>query len=83
MVTSHTALHDFGRRLLNTKEAAELLGVSKRTLEDWRLRGCGPRYICASRRMVRYPPSALEQWCREREVSSTSDPGGGDARPTA
>ena len=68
--------YDFGRHLLDTPQAAELLGVSTRTLEDWRLRGCGPRFIRASPRMVRYRPSALERWCREREVASTSDPGG-------
>ena len=68
---------EFGQKLLTTAQVAEALEISERTLEDWRLRGCGPRFIRASRRLVRYRPSALAQWCRDREVSSTSDPGPG------
>ncbi|HJO04738.1 MAG TPA: helix-turn-helix domain-containing protein [Acidobacteriota bacterium] len=65
----------FGQHLLDTRQLAEMLGVSRRTLEDWRLRGCGPRFVRASARMVRYRPSAVALWVAEREVSSTSDPG--------
>ena len=32
-------------RLLTTSEAAEHLGTSPRTLEDWRTRGGGPVYL--------------------------------------
>ncbi|MDP3383075.1 MAG: helix-turn-helix domain-containing protein [Phenylobacterium sp.] len=45
-------------RLLKTVEAAAFLGVSPRTLEDWRLRGGGPRFR-KMRRAVRYHPADL------------------------
>lgn len=39
--------------MLTTAEVAKLLNISERTLEDWRLRGGGPRYIKVGR-LVRY-----------------------------
>ena len=45
--------------LLRTSEAGELLGVSPRTLEDWRLRGGGPLFRKLGRRAVRYCLSDL------------------------
>lgn len=71
--------HDFGTRLLNTKQAAELLGLSPRCLEAWRLHGFGPRYIRMSPRALRYRPREIARWVAEREVQSTSDPGPDDA----
>jgi hypothetical protein len=38
---------------LDTRAAAELLGVSPKTLEAWRARGAGPRYTRVGR-LVRY-----------------------------
>ena len=74
----------FGRHLLKTRRTAELLDVSERTLEDWRLRGCGPPFIRLSGRAVRYRPSDLARWVEDRLRSSTSDPGSdGDVRPAA
>jgi hypothetical protein len=32
------------RQYLNTAEVAEMLRVSRRTVEKWRLKGVGPRY---------------------------------------
>lgn len=49
-------------RLLTTGEAAERLGTSRRTLEDWRLRGDGPVYRKLGRRMVRYCPADLDNF---------------------
>lgn len=40
-------------QLLSTKEAAKVLGISHRTLEDWRLKGGGPRFTTIGR-LVRY-----------------------------
>lgn len=39
--------------LICTKRAAKILGVSHRTLEDWRVRGGGPEYRKLGR-IVRY-----------------------------
>jgi predicted DNA-binding transcriptional regulator AlpA len=72
---------DFGRKLLRTREAAELLSLSARHLEDLRLKGGGPRFVRLGARAVRYAPADLASWCRARLATSTSDPGpgGGDA----
>ena len=50
---------DGGGRLLSTAEAGALLGISPRTLEDWRLRGGGPMFRKLGRRIVRYLASDL------------------------
>lgn len=41
------------RIVLTNKEAARQLGVSHRTLEDWRLMNRGPRFVKLGR-LVRY-----------------------------
>lgn len=61
-------------RLLTNAEAAERLGVSPRTLEDWRLRGGGPVYRKLGRRLVRYSPDDLDAFVGEGARTNT---GGG------
>jgi len=58
--------------LMDTRQAAAVLGVQPRTLESWRLRGGGPRYVQVGR-LIRYRAVTLEQWLAERERSSTSE----------
>jgi len=38
---------------LDTRQAAELTGISKLTLERWRVDGCGPPYVKLGR-LVKY-----------------------------
>jgi predicted DNA-binding transcriptional regulator AlpA len=64
-------------RLLRQEEAAELLGLSPRTLEAWRVRGGGPRYVSRGRRWVRYRPSDLAEWLDAHTRRHTSDDGEG------
>jgi phage terminase Nu1 subunit (DNA packaging protein) len=64
--------------LLTQAEAAAILNVPVRTLEAWRLRGGGPRYLRLPR-VVRYRHDDLEKWLEDRRRSCTSDPGGRDA----
>ncbi len=45
--------------LLNEKEAAAILGVTPRTLTNWRWRGDGPRWVRVGSRLVRYRRSEL------------------------
>ena len=66
-----TGAAEFGKNLLTTDEVAEFLGVSPRTIEDWRRRGGGPRFIRLRGRAVRYRPSELARWLAEHEVAST------------
>jgi predicted DNA-binding transcriptional regulator AlpA len=58
--------------LLNQREAAELLRLSERTLERFRLTGAGPPYVKAGRR-VAYRPEDLERWVADRVCTSTTE----------
>lgn len=61
--------------LLCQDDVASILGVSARTLEDWRLRGGGPPYIVISRRCIRYELTDLTAWLRGRSANNTSQAG--------
>tara|TARA_A100001391_G_scaffold65878_6_gene41541 strand:+ start:14390 stop:14671 length:282 start_codon:yes stop_codon:yes gene_type:complete len=62
-------------RFLRTKEAAEFLGLSPRTLEKHRTYGTGPAYRKLGGRVV-YAVDDLEAWAERGAVTSTSDPRG-------
>lgn len=62
-------------RFLRTKEAAEFLSLSPRTLEKHRTYGTGPVYRKLGGRVV-YPVDDLEAWADRGAVTSTSDPRG-------
>ena len=48
--------------LMTTREVADLLKVSPRTLQRWRLTGLGPAFIRFNDRSVRYAPADVRQW---------------------
>lgn len=56
-------------RFLTTKEAAEYLAISYRTLEDYRLRGGGPYYFKLGGRGVRYRQADLDGWTERRRTT--------------
>jgi excisionase family DNA binding protein len=58
--------------LLTTRQAAEYLNYELRTLESWRHRGGGPRFVRVSAKSVRYRSADLEAWIEERVRTSTS-----------
>lgn len=58
--------------LLTQREAAELLKLSQRTLERWRVAGDGPKFVRLGR-SVRYSLTAIESYIASRVVSSTSE----------
>ena len=60
--------------LLNEKEAAQLLGLTCRTLQKWRYDGIGPAVCKISHRCVRYRLSDLERWIEERIVVKSTQP---------
>jgi len=67
----------------NEQEAARLLGLSRKTLQKFRLTGEGPRYVRVSARCVRYRLVDLRTWQESKLVSSTSEPCPGDvSEPT-
>lgn len=62
-------------RFLRTKEAAEFLSLSARTLEKHRTYGTGPAYRKLGGRVV-YAVDDLQAWTERGAVTSTSDPRG-------
>lgn len=70
-----TNLATFPPRFLRTKEAAEFLSLSARTLEKHRTYGTGPAYRKLGGRVV-YSIDELEAWAERGAVTSTSDPRG-------
>ncbi|HCK84704.1 MAG TPA: hypothetical protein DHW63_09380 [Hyphomonadaceae bacterium] len=57
--------------LLDVRQAAARLGLSKSTLDKMRSRGVGPRFIKSTDRAVRYDPVDLDLWVVERRRQST------------
>ncbi len=62
-------------QLLTETEAAKVLGFSVRTLQGWRCRGGGPRFVRISRGCIRYRREDLDGWVVSRLRWSTSDDG--------
>lgn len=58
---------------VNTKEAAALLGISVRTLEDWRSNGIGPKYVKVGQKIIRYEIYDLNSFVNEGRMSVTND----------
>lgn len=58
--------------LLKTAEAARMMGITKQTLDQWRYRGIGPRYLKVGSN-VRYRPSDVLAWLTARERTATGD----------
>jgi predicted DNA-binding transcriptional regulator AlpA len=67
-------------KVLDTRAAADFLGISPRTLEGFRVRGGGPRFVKIGG-AVRYRLESLDEYLRQQERASTSDvaPRGGRA----
>jgi len=59
-------------KLLNVRQAAERLALSKSTLDRLRCYGGGPVYKKLGR-SVRYAKSALASWAATKDRASTSD----------
>lgn len=59
--------------LLNVRQAASRLGLSKSTLDKMRGAGKGPRFIKSTDRAVRYDPVDLDAWIRARRSTGPSE----------
>lgn len=59
--------------LLSTKDAAAVLRLSCRTLEDLRWKGRSPPYLQLSRNCIRYRHCDLIEWAVTRTVQSTTE----------
>ena len=61
-------------KYLNTREAAEYLGLSTRTMNRYRVTGDGPPFYRFGG-CVRYVSAELDEWAAGRRRTSTSDDG--------
>ncbi len=61
--------------LIPENEASHFCGVTARTLQSWRQRGGGPKFIKISARCIKYRRIDCRQWAEARMRRSTSDPG--------
>lgn len=60
-------------RLLKQEDVKEILGLADSTLEQWRLRGKGPKFVRVGR-AVRYRESDIHTYIKNlRAFSSTSE----------
>jgi len=59
-------------RPIDTRGAADFLGVSTQFLEIARHRGDGPEFVRHAPKCIRYMPSALRRWCEERSFHHTA-----------
>jgi predicted DNA-binding transcriptional regulator AlpA len=60
---------DLSDRLVKEREAANFLGYTVRALQNWRVRGGGPKFVKVSSRSVRYRMSDLSEWVDARVIS--------------
>ena len=63
------------RRYIDEFAAGEYLGLTARTLQQWRRDGVGPAYVRVSSRCVRYDVQVLDAWMAARVRAHTTDPG--------
>ena len=56
--------------MLNQEEAARFLHVQPRTLESWRQRRIGPRFVRYSLRCVRYRSQDLQAWLDSQSIDT-------------
>ena len=75
--TRPTPEHDpsFWHGLIDEKAAADFLGLTDRTMQAYRQKGGGARYIRISSRCLRYRRIDLKSWADARIRTSTVDPG--------
>jgi predicted site-specific integrase-resolvase len=59
-------------RLIDEREAADILGVKPQTLSLWRLRGQGPAFYKVGRR-VRYRTPELAAYLESRRCRNTAE----------
>ena len=59
--------------ILNTREAAHYVRLSKPTLERFRCSGDGPKFLKLSGAAVRYRRCDLDAWLSSRVITSTSE----------
>lgn len=71
MQSAHTWRND-RVNFLDSSRAADYLGVKRTTMEAWRCRGGGPKFVKLGR-LVKYRQSDLDDFIEARVRSNTSE----------
>ena len=66
---------DYWHALIDERPAAEFIGVTPRTIQSYRQKGDGPKFIRISSRCIRYRRCDLRNWVETRLRNSTADTG--------
>jgi predicted DNA-binding transcriptional regulator AlpA len=61
---------------LTENQLEALIGVKRKTLQGWRMRGIGPRWVRVGKRLVRYPVSSLQLWLNSQPSGGGRKTGG-------
>jgi predicted DNA-binding transcriptional regulator AlpA len=59
--------------LLNEKQAAQILSLTPRALQAWRVQGRGPKHVRISGACVRYRPEDIQAFIEANLKQSTSE----------
>ena len=54
---------------LSESEAADYLGISKKTLQRWRFDYKGPAYTKLDTKLIRYPSADLDEWMDQQTIT--------------
>lgn len=57
-------------KIRTEKEAADLLGIARRTLQRWRSEGDGPAYVRLGQRRIGYTDEGLQSFSSDRTFAS-------------
>jgi phage terminase Nu1 subunit (DNA packaging protein) len=60
------------QKLLTQQRLSDLIDVSERTLERWRVEGTGPAFVKAGRKVL-YQPEDVDNWLAASRRQSTSE----------
>jgi predicted DNA-binding transcriptional regulator AlpA len=74
VMQQHPAVAPPSVRVISEAEAAARLSLSRRTLQEYRLRGDGPVFVRLGERRIGYSVSDLDAWVNSRRAASTSAP---------
>ena len=60
-------------KYINEDVVAEMLGVSVRTVQRWRVTGDGPKFCRAGARLCIYNPADVHAWVASRTFNHRAD----------
>lgn len=73
-ITSKNAFFNaYWLEFISETQAASFLSLSRRTLQQYRMRGGGPKYFRLSPRCLRYQRQELKEWAERNAANKTAE----------